>query len=82
MLMSRAFAGAILFSLSAISCYADIARSTVGANLLAVADTFGCSTKLLGKVVVATLNRVPFVTLSANGHSVTLIATPVLKGLF
>src|SRR5436305_12195058 len=27
----------------------------------------------VGNVVVATLNRVPFVTLSANGHSVTLI---------
>src|SRR5438046_9068664 len=73
MLMSRAFAGAILFSLWAMTCYGDVARSTPRANLLAAADTFGCSTKLLGNVVVATLNRVPFVTLSANGHSVTLI---------
>jgi len=73
MLMSRAFAGAILFSLWAMTCYGDVARSTPRANLLAAADTFGCSTKLLGNVGVATLNRVPFVTLSANGHSVTLI---------
>ena len=73
MLISRAVAGAILSSLWAMSCYGDVARSTLRANLLVVADTFGCSTKLLAKVVVATLNRVPFVTLSANGHSVTLI---------
>ena len=33
----------------------------------------GCGTRLLGKIVVATLNRAPFVTLLANGHPVTLI---------
>src|ERR1051326_7016023 len=70
MLMSWAFAGAVVLSLWATTC---VAISTVRANRLAVADTFGCSTKLLGKVAVATLNRVPFVTPSANGHSVTLI---------
>jgi len=33
----------------------------------------GCGTTLRGKIVVATLNRAPFVTLSANSHPVTLI---------
>src|SRR5204862_3906698 len=33
----------------------------------------GCGTTLRGKIVVATLNRAPFVTLSANGRPVTLI---------
>ena len=33
----------------------------------------GCGTILRGKIVVATLNRAPFVTLSANSHPVTLI---------
>lgn len=71
--MCWAFGRAIFLSLWVTTCYADVARSAVRADLLAVADTFSCSTKLLGKVVVATLNRVPFVTLSANGHSVTLM---------
>lgn len=33
----------------------------------------GCGTKPLGKIIVATLNRAPIVTVSANGHAVTLI---------
>jgi predicted aspartyl protease len=33
----------------------------------------GCGTKPIGNIIVATLNRAPIVTLSANGHPVTLI---------
>jgi predicted aspartyl protease len=33
----------------------------------------GCGTRSLGKIVIATLNRAPFVTLLANGRPVTLI---------
>ena len=33
----------------------------------------GCGTRSRGKIVVATLNRAPFETLSANDHPVTLI---------
>jgi predicted aspartyl protease len=33
----------------------------------------GCGTSQRGKIIIATLNRAPFVTLSANGHPVTLI---------
>ena len=64
---------AILIGLSAVNAYAGVTGPPDQANVALVADTSGCSTKLLGKIVVATLNRVPFVTLSANGHSVTLI---------
>ena len=64
---------AFLIAVSAIDCHADVASPTAIANERPAADTLGCSTKLLGKTVVATLNRVPFLTLSANGHSVTLI---------
>src|SRR2546423_13951467 len=51
----------------------------------------GCGTTLRGKIVVATLNRAPFVTLSANSHPVTLILdtgaertvlTPIAAGRF
>src|SRR5438105_15634632 len=71
--MLRVFLAAILISLLAIKCHAGVARSRDFANVRTIANTLGCSTKLLGKIVVATLNRVPFVTLSANGHSVMLI---------
>jgi predicted aspartyl protease len=73
MLMSRPLLAAILISLPPITCYADVARSTVRADVLAVGDGFSCNITLLGKIAAATLNRVPFVTLSANGHSITLI---------
>jgi len=33
----------------------------------------GCATRAIGKIIVATLNRAPIVTLTANGHAVTLI---------
>ena len=33
----------------------------------------GCGTRAIGNIIVATLNRAPIVTLSANGHAVTLI---------
>jgi len=33
----------------------------------------GCGTRAIGKITVATLNRAPMVTLTANGHAVTLI---------
>jgi len=72
-MMLRVFLAAILISLLAIKCHAGVARSRDFANVRTIANTLGCSTKLLGKIVVATLNRVPFVTLSANGHSVMLI---------
>jgi predicted aspartyl protease len=38
-----------------------------------IAGHAGCGTNAIGKVIVATLNRAPMVTVSANGHSVTLI---------
>ena len=40
----------------------------------------GCGTRLRGKVVVATLNRAAFVTLSANGHPVILILDTGAEG--
>jgi predicted aspartyl protease len=49
----------------------------VGAIVAAFATTAcyagGCGTKPIGNIIVATLNRAPIVTLSANGHAVTLI---------
>src|SRR5438874_4204278 len=42
-------------------------------NPLSVASVVGCGTRPIGKVIVATLNRAPFVTVSANGHPVTLL---------
>jgi predicted aspartyl protease len=33
----------------------------------------GCATRAIGNIIVATLNRAPMVTLTANGHAVTLI---------
>ena len=64
LLIPRFFVAAIIIGLSA-TCQAKVARPT--------AEISGCGSKLLGKIPVATLNRVPFLTLSANGHSVTLI---------
>jgi predicted aspartyl protease len=72
-------AGTILAAFTAIACYADDPPSTLKlpatgpANALTVASVVGCGTKPIGKIIVATLNRAPIVTLSANGHSVTLI---------
>jgi predicted aspartyl protease len=70
-MIPRVLIAAFLLALSAIDCHADVALMI--ADVRNAADTLTCSTKLLGKTVVATLNRVPFLTLSANGHSVTLI---------
>jgi predicted aspartyl protease len=69
-LVRRAWIGAVLL---AVTCCDTAVRSAEILDALPVAGTFGCSTRLFGKVVVATLNRAPFVTLAANGHSVTLI---------
>jgi predicted aspartyl protease len=69
-LVRKAWLGTVL---SVVTCCAAAARSAEILDVLPVAETFGCSTRLLGKIVVATLNRAPFVTLAANGHSVTLI---------
>ena len=33
----------------------------------------GCGTRAIGYIIVATLNRAPMVTLTANGHAVTLL---------
>jgi hypothetical protein len=72
-------AGAILAAFTPIACHADDPLSTrrlppTGlANPLAVASAVGCGTEPIGKIIVATLNRAPIVTLSVNGHSVTLI---------
>jgi Aspartyl protease len=76
-LLPRSRAAVILATFSAIPCYADvdasIRQAAHAARGLAVAETVGCGTKPIGKIIVATLNRAPMVTLSANGHSVTLI---------
>ena len=70
-------AGTILAAFMAITCHADEPPSaltaTGRANALTVASAVGCGTKPIGKLIVATLSRAPIVTLSANGHSVTLI---------
>lgn len=71
-IMPSVLVAALLIGMSPSNCRADMAALPNG-EVHTIADTLGCSTKLLGKIVVATLNRVPFVTLSANGHSVTLI---------
>ena len=63
---------AILAALSATAGHAQDTPSTATGAVRTVADT-GCGTKPIGKIIVATLNRAPMVTLSANGHSVTLI---------
>ena len=68
--MRGAWIGAVLL---AATCCSAAARSAEALDELPVAETSGCSTRLLGKIVIATLNRAPFVTLAANGHSVTLI---------
>src|SRR5262252_8405536 len=69
-LVRGAWIGAVLL---AATCCSAAARSAEAFDGLPVAETSGCSTRLLGKIVIATLNRAPFVTLAANGHSVTLI---------
>jgi predicted aspartyl protease len=69
-LVRRAWIGAVLL---AATCCSAAARSAEALDGSPVAETSGCSTRLLGKIVIATLNRAPFVTLAANGHSVTLI---------
>src|SRR5215471_960433 len=66
----RSLIGAVLL---AATCCSAAARSAEALDGSPVAETSGCSTRLLGKIVVATLNRAPFMTLAANGHSVTLI---------
>jgi predicted aspartyl protease len=67
LMIPRAVAVAmILISLSASTCQAELVRPTA-------TEISGCGSKLLGKIPVATLNRVPFVSVSANAHSVTLI---------
>lgn len=68
--MRRAWIGAVILAVT--YCSAAL-RSAEAPDRLPVAETSGCSTRPLGKIVVATLNRAPFVTLAANGHSVTLI---------
>jgi predicted aspartyl protease len=71
--------GAILAAFTAISCHADEPLRAFGltapasTNALTVASAVGCGAKPIGKIIVATLSRAPIVTLSANGHSVTLI---------
>jgi len=76
-LLPRSRAAVILAIFSAIPCHADVDASTRqaahAARVLTVAEAVGCGTKPIGKIIVATLNRAPMVTLSANGHSVTLI---------
>jgi predicted aspartyl protease len=65
--------GAILVLISALSSRADKARiieSDVASSRF-VADA--CGARPLGSITVATLNSAPIVTLSANGHPVTLI---------
>ena len=72
-------ARAIFAAFSAIACCANDApsslelRTTDAANLIKVAEEAGCGTKAIGKIIVATLNRAPIVTLSANGYAVTLV---------
>lgn len=71
--------GAILAAFLTIAGHSYEVPSTVRsaasgiAGLRTVGDTVGCGTKPIGSVTVATLNRAPIVTLSANGHAVTLI---------
>jgi predicted aspartyl protease len=48
-------------------------QATRVANLHDGRETVGCDIRPIGKIIVATLNRAPMVTLAANGHSVTLI---------
>jgi predicted aspartyl protease len=45
-----------------------------------VAEGANCSAKPLGELIVATLDNVPFVTLTANGHPVTLILDTGAEG--
>ena len=65
--------GAILLLISALSSRADkapaIGSRVAGRHFVAHA----CGIKSLGNVTVATLSSAPIVTLSANGHPVTLI---------
>jgi predicted aspartyl protease len=65
--------GAILVLISALSSRADkapaIGSRVAGRHFVAHA----CGIKSLGSITVATLSSAPIVTLSANGHPVTLI---------
>jgi predicted aspartyl protease len=50
-----------------------IASAILAAFAATVSHAGDCGTKPVGNVIVATLNRAPMVTLSANGKAVTLI---------
>jgi hypothetical protein len=49
------------------------ASQTPGAFIVPVGDDANCGAKPVGELTVATIDNVPFVTLTANGHPVTLI---------
>ncbi|MBV8771701.1 MAG: retropepsin-like domain-containing protein [Deltaproteobacteria bacterium] len=42
-------------------------------QLRTISEAAVCGTERFGKVIMATLNRVPIITISANGHAVTLV---------
>src|ERR1700724_350839 len=71
--------GTILAAFAAISCHADEPLCAFGltapasTNALTVASAVGCGAKPIGKIIPASMSRAPIVTLSATGHSVTLI---------
>ena len=79
MLGSSLASAAMLCAFSAIAWHAFQVPSAHGASATAAGDvvdiveTAVCGPERIGKAIVATLNRAPIVTVSANGHSVTLI---------